>query len=470
MQKAKRMVLVDERLLGSNPMMQHFQNKQDQSWKQPTEDSVKTSISKKLKATLDNPDVPDDVKAKRYSHDLNRFLQTKSKVPALTIEDLLDLKEEPTVDELLDLKEPVQKEETPSHKKSHKKSKKRASSRIKKNPQRYADIDWERWGNVKATYYEASEPGSYGGVRTLARYSGMPVKTVKGWLETQDLYTLHKPVVKKFPRRKTFSKGIDDLFQADLADMRNSASSNDGNSYILTCIDVFSRYAFAMPVKDKRGSTVAAAFEKIFAERVPNMLQTDRGTEFYNVQVQELFKKNGVRHYSSLNDDIKAALVERFNRTLKSRLFKYMTRSHTKRWIDVIDDVVHSYNRSHHRSIGTAPIDVTSENEDEVARRQYPPKPPFKYRYDVGDRVRIVKYKHVNPTHPVTYGLADLTGEHIRGKFYEQQIQKVTGDDDVYEVEKVLKTRKRGGKVEYFVKWRGYPDKFNSWVTDVFKP
>jgi hypothetical protein len=146
MQKAKRMVLVDERLLDSYPVMQHFQNKQNQSWKQPTEDSVKTSISEKLKATLDNPDVPDDVKAKRYSHDLNQFLQTKSKVPALTIEDLLDLKEEPTVDELLDSKEPVRKEEA-LHKKSRKKSKKRASSRIKKKPQRYADIDWERWGN-----------------------------------------------------------------------------------------------------------------------------------------------------------------------------------------------------------------------------------------------------------------------------------------------------------------------------------
>jgi transposase InsO family protein len=248
---------------------------------------------------------------------------------------------------------------------------------------------------MKATYYEASGPGSYGGVRALARYSGMPVKTVKGRLETQDPYTLHKPVVKKFPRRKTFAKGIDDLFQADLADMRNLASSNDGYFYILTCIDVFSRDAFAVPVKDKRGSTVAAVFEKIFAQRVPNMLQTDRGTEFYNIQVQELFKKNGVRHYSSLNDDIKAALVERFNRTLKSRLFRCMTRSHNKKWIDVIDDVVNLYNRSHHRSIGTAPIYVTSENEDEIARRQYPPKPPFKYRYDVRVRVQIAKYKHV---------------------------------------------------------------------------
>jgi hypothetical protein len=78
---------------------------------------------------------------------------------------------------------------------------------------------------MKVAYYEASEPGLYGGVRALARYSGMPVKTVKGWLQIQDRYTLHKPVVKKFPRRKTFSKGIDDLFQADLADMRNLAST-----------------------------------------------------------------------------------------------------------------------------------------------------------------------------------------------------------------------------------------------------
>jgi L-rhamnose mutarotase len=288
----------------------------------------------------------------------------------------LDLKEEPTVDELLDLKEP-HKAESPSHKKSRKKSKKRASSRIKKKRSVTRTSTGSDGATMKATYYEASEPGFYGGVRALTRYCGMPVKMVKGWLETQDPYTVHKPAVKKFPRRKTFDKGIDDLFQADLADMRNLASSNDGNSYILTCIDVFSRYAFAVPVKDKRGSTVAAAFEKIFAERVLNMLQTDRGTEFYNVQVQELFKKNGVRHYSSLNDDVKAALVERFNRTPKSRLFRYMTHSHTKRWIDVIDDVVNSYNRSHHRSIGAAPIDVTSENEDVVARRQYPPKPPF---------------------------------------------------------------------------------------------
>ena len=177
--------------------------------------------------------------------------------------------------------------------------------------------------------------------------------------------------------------------------MRNIASSNDGRAYILTCIDVFSRYAFAVPVKDKRGSTVTVAFEKIFAQRVPNMLQTDRGTEFMNVQVQDVFRKYKLHHYFSRNDNIKAALVQRFNRTLKTRLFRYMTRRRINSWIDVLNDVVNSFNKSHHRSIGTATFDVTSENEDEVARRKYPAKPPLKYRYDVDDRVRIVKYKHV---------------------------------------------------------------------------
>jgi hypothetical protein len=270
--------------------------------------------------------------------------------------------------------------------------------------------------------------------------------------------------------------------------MRNLVSQNDGYAYILTCIDVFSRYAFAEAVKDKRGSTVANAFEKIFAIRVPNMLQTDRGLEFLNAQVQGVFRKHNIRHYFSLNDDIKAALIERFNRTLKSHLYRFMTRHRTNRWIDVLSDIVDSYNRSRHRSIGMAPIDVVPENEDEVAKRLYPPKPPLKYRYDVGDRVRIARYKHVfqkgylpnwteemfeiaekYPTFPVTYGLKDLAGESIKGKFYEQELQKVTKADDVYEVEKVLKTRRRGGKIEYFVKWKGYPEKFNSWVADVLR-
>jgi len=156
-------------------------------------------------------------------------------------------------------------------------------------------------------YYNVNSPASYGGVRPLARENKSSIKSTADWLGTQDAYTLHKPARKKFPRRKTFAKGINDLFQADLVDMQSLSRFNDSHRYILTCIDVFSKRAFAVALKDKRGPTVADAFVKIFTETVPNLLQTDRGTEFLNTQVQDVFKKYNIFHYWSLNDEIKAA-------------------------------------------------------------------------------------------------------------------------------------------------------------------
>jgi hypothetical protein len=138
MEHAKRMVLVDEKMLEYQPMLQHFQTKQDLSWKRPTEQSVKSSLSKAMKSVLADPAVPEDVKAKRHRQHLNRFLQTKRKLaeepPVSEIKadvkaDLIDFG--PTVDELLDIK-------TDTKKKSRK------SKRAKKKPERYADIEWDR--------------------------------------------------------------------------------------------------------------------------------------------------------------------------------------------------------------------------------------------------------------------------------------------------------------------------------------
>ena len=337
-------------------------------------------------------------------------------------------------------------------------------------------------------YYEASKPGSYGGVRPLIRYSGVSSRKAKTWLMSQDAYTLHKPIRKKFPRRKTFAKGIDDLYQCDLADMQNIARYNDNYRYLLTCVCVFSKFGFAIPVKDKQGSSIAEAFEVIFSQRKPNFVQTDRGTEFLNHKVQSTFQRHNVKHYWSFNDDIKAACVERFNKTLKSKIFRYLTHHNTNRWIDVINDFVDAYNNSYHRTIGMSPNEVNSNNEDMVARRMYQPKPKLYWKYKIGDTVRIPKYRHVFrkgylpnwteeifkivecfPSYPVTYGLVDLAGEEIKGRFYEYELQLVSKLDDVYIVEKILKTRKRNGTLEHFVKWRGYPEKFNSWTSDVYR-
>ena len=113
-------------------------------------------------------------------------------------------------------------------------------------------------------YYQAKQPGLYGVAQTLARYSGASVQTARDWLSGQDAYTLHKPIGKKFPRQKTYSKDIGDLFQAELVKMQNLSKFNDGVRYILTCIDVFTKVGYAVTVKDKRGQTNSDAFEKKF--------------------------------------------------------------------------------------------------------------------------------------------------------------------------------------------------------------
>lgn len=343
-------------------------------------------------------------------------------------------------------------------------------------------------GNMEQVYYEPSHAGSFGGVKALIRYSGAPTRTVQGWLREQDAYTLHKPIRKKFLRRKTFSKGINDMFQSDLCDMIKLSRYNDNMKYILTCICVYSKFAWAVALPDKRGPTVASALEKIFAERTPNYLQTDEGTEYYNSQVAVVLKKYNIKHYSSLNRDVKCAVIERFNRTIKTRMYRYFTRFNTLRWVDVLPNLIESYNNTFHRSIQMAPSEVNAANEEIVGRRLYPVKPKPVWKFNLQDTVRISRLKQVFekgyvqnwsdelftvverfPTFPVTYGIADMNGERIKGRFYSEELQKVTKTDDVYTVEKILKTRRRNGKVEYFVRWRGYPDSFNSWTSDVFR-
>jgi transposase InsO family protein len=337
------------------------------------------------------------------------------------------------------------------------------------------------------SYYNVDNPVSYGGVRPLARQFG--TKIASDWLKTQDTYTLHKPARKRFPRRQTFSKGINDLYQADLVDMQSLARYNDSYRYILTCIDVFSKKAIALPLKDKRGPTLADAFEELFSKSVCTMLQTDRGLEFLNSHVLAVLKKYNVHHYWSLNDSIKAAVIERFNRTLKARMHRYFSAKHTNRWVDVLQGLIKSYNNSYHRTIGMMPNEVTSENEQQIAERMYPPKQVPIWKFQLGDTVRITVYKNIfskgykqtwtdelfticqrHVSTPATYGLKDLGGEEIKGRFYEQELQKVIkSDTDEYIVEKVLKSRKRNGQIEHFVKWRGYGDKFNSWTTSLHR-
>jgi len=341
---------------------------------------------------------------------------------------------------------------------------------------------------MDVTYHTLRSPGSFGGVHSLRRYSGRSTRAVTDYLSGQDAYTLHKPRRLRFPRRKTYSKGIADLYQIDLADLSSLSPFNDGVRYLLTCIDVFTKRAWAVPIRRKLARDVSEAFERIIAERKCNMVQSDKGTEFLNSTFQSMLRRHDIKFYTSENEDLKAAVVERFNRTLKTKMFRYFTYKKTRRYVDVLDDLLHSYNHNYHRSIGMAPVDVGPHNEDVVRARLYPPKATtYKWKYGIGDRVRIAMQRQAFrkgylgdwseeifeiasclPTTPVTYELKDLAGELIKGRFYEPEVQKVTkSDNERFDVDRILKTRKRNGKIQYLVSWKGYPAKFDSWVDEI---
>ena len=310
-------------------------------------------------------------------------------------------------------------------------------------------------------------------------------------MTTQDAYTLHKQRRIRFPRRKTYSKGIADLCQVDLADLTNISRYDDSHRFLLTVIDVFSKKAWVVPLLSKSADRVTDAFESVLAS-APKcaLLQSDRGTEFLNEKFQSMLRRHNIHFYTSENYDIKAAVVEKFNRTLKTKMYKYLTFKNTRRYIDVLQDLVDSYNATRHRSIGMAPNDVNADNEQLVRSQLYPPKKPVvRWHFDVDDTVRIAKARHSPfdkgythkwtrelfrirsrvPTGPPTYTLKDMADEPIKGRFYRFEIQEVDDNrDGRFAIDKILKT-KRGadGKVIHYVSWLGYPPKFNSWVHDL---
>ena len=250
---------------------------------------------------------------------------------------------------------------------------------------------------LKSVYYNPNHPASFASIQKLVKATGISEKKVKAWLKEQPSYTLHRQARKKYPTRHYIVHDIDEQWQADLAEMQDIAQKNSGYRYILTVIDIFSRYAWARPLKSKRGEDVAKAFRNIFQEgRVPKRIQTDQGREFENRHVRALFHEYSIELFS-VKSAYKAAIVERFNRTLKGRLWRYFTSESRQVWIKVLQDVVHAYNHSVHRSIKHKPADVTAEIvgelRDEMNKRKKPPN--GKDDVQVGETVRISKVKSV---------------------------------------------------------------------------
>ena len=332
-------------------------------------------------------------------------------------------------------------------------------------------------------YYNPKRSGSFGGVERLYRDVKKEGKydisraQLKKWLMKQDTYTLHKQARRHYKRNRVIVGGIDELWQMDLADMQAHAKENDGYRYLLVCIDVFSKYVWVIPLKNKTGPALVTAFKKILESgRKPQKIQTDEGTEFFNKHFKDLMKSEEIQLYNTYNET-KASVVERVIRTLKTRMWRYFTAKRTRRYIDVLQDLVGTI-----RSIQKKPINVRMNGKYGIPFMENDKKGPPKYKFEI-DQVRISKMKRTFekgylpnfskeiftvsqqiPRDPPVYKLKDYGQEELSGTFYNEELQKVIKEDDVYEVEKILKSRGKGKNKEVLVKWLGYPAKFNSWI------
>ena len=274
--------------------------------------------------------------------------------------------------------------------------------------------------------------------------------------------------------------------------MRAISQENNGYLYILTAIDVFSKKGWAIPLKNKKGETVLDALKNIIADCKPLRLHADQGNEFFNKNCKQYLDKLNIQLYFT-NSELKASIVERFNRTIKDKMWRYFEYVDNYNYIDIIDKLIHSYNNTYHRSIKTTPNKVNHKNKNKIFYNLYGynknddiVRDPVKLDFQINDYVRIAKAKRlfekgytnnwrteifqINKilfTNPMTFVLNDLNNEIIDGKFYLDELQKIyINDDKSYKIDEIIKTRIKNKKKEYFVSWKGYPSSFNSWVKE----
>ena len=354
---------------------------------------------------------------------------------------------------------------------------------MKKRTKRKKKVD--SYAGLLDSYRDPGVAGSLGGVAQFAKARHLPAAKVREILEGDLGYTLHKPTRRRFPTLPVLVMGMDEQWTADLIEVGNIARYNRAYRYLLTVVDVLSKYAWVEPVKSKTGKDVMAALEKILKRsggRQPVKLQTNDGKEFYNKTFQDLMKRKDICHFSTAGDT-KASMVERFNRTLKKRLYRYFTVKNTLSYLSVLKELVTGYNRSYHRSIKVAPEKVSMDNEVQVWKTLYAKRlggKCKKAKLKVGDRVRL------NKKYPVfkkgylpgwteevflvarvmsgvvpTYKINEWDGTPLTGTFYGEDLQKVTVEDDgLFRVEKIVK--RKGNKV--LVHWRGWADKYDTWI------
>ena len=299
---------------------------------------------------------------------------------------------------------------------------------------------------------------------------------------------LNKPIINKFPRQKIIVNHINEIHSTDLVDMSQYSKMNRGYKYIFTNIDVFSKIAYAFPLKSKKIQDIKPCFEKIFKNDKPKYIWSDKEPAFLSKEMLQFFKDNNVKIYHT-NSHLKAVVIERFNRSLRELMMKEFVKNNNTVWYNILPNLIKIYNNRYHSTIKMKPMQVNKSNEKYIKENIYSYNKTSKFpKFKINDLVRIslkrrpifdkpsgnikwseelFKIHSINKSNVITYKIKDLNDKIIDGIFYEKELQKSKNNSEVYIIEKII----RKNKDKYLVKWRNYSNDFNSYVdkNDIIK-
>ena len=273
---------------------------------------------------------------------------------------------------------------------------------------------------------------------------------------------LNKPVINKFERKKIIVNYIDEIHSCDLVDMVKYSRMNKGYKYIFTNIDIFSKYAWSFPIKSKKIQDIKPCFEKIFKQRKSKYIWSDQESSFFSKKMLKFFEDNNVKIYHSYSN-LKAVVIERFNRSLRELMMKEFVKNNNTVWYNILPELIKKYNNRYHHTIKMKPINVNKKNEKHIKNTVYNyditnKKPKF----EINDIVRIslkrrelfdkpsanIKWSEelfkifkINKSNVITYQLKDMNDEIIKGIFYEKELQLTKNTTEEYIIEKILKTK-----------------------------
>ena len=181
---------------------------------------------------------------------------------------------------------------------------------------------------------------------------------------------LNKPTINKFERQKVIVNYINEIHSTDLVDMSQYSKMNKGYKYIFTNIDVFSKIAYAYPLKSKKIQDIKPCFEKIFEKNKPKYIWSDKEPAFLSKEMQIFFKNNNVKIYHT-NSHLKAVIIERFNKSLRGLMMKEFVKNNNAIWYNILPKLIKIYNNRYHSTMKMKPIEVNKKNEKYIKENIY---------------------------------------------------------------------------------------------------